>query len=67
MERPILELLEAKRSYIEGDVSVDLWRRDIERYAPGYLDAEARGEGMGLDYDHDNFRTQGELWSMSQE
>ncbi|KAF7533982.1 hypothetical protein G7054_g6620 [Neopestalotiopsis clavispora] len=64
MEQPILDLLKSKKQYIElfeGDTSEEQWRRDIERYAPGYLDAEAQGKGMALDYEHGNFKTSDEL------
>lgn len=64
MEKPILDLLKLKKKHIElfeGDTSEDQWRSDIERYAPGYLYAEAQGNGMAPDYDHGNFKTQDEL------
>lgn len=54
MERPILDLLEAKFQYFEHPdrVGIDYWRKAIERYAPGYLEMEANGGGMVPDYDH---------------
>lgn len=64
MEKPIMDLLQSKKRYIEvlpGDTSEEQWRRDIERYAPGYLEAEAQGNGMAPDYDHGNFKTSDEL------
>jgi hypothetical protein len=60
MEKPILEVmstLATECEYFDGDGrGVDLWRKDIESYAPGYLEMEEAGGGMVVDYDHDNFR-----------
>ncbi|KFY64244.1 hypothetical protein V496_03390 [Pseudogymnoascus sp. VKM F-4515 (FW-2607)] len=60
MERPILEVmstLATECAYFDEDGrGVDLWREDIESYAPGYLEMEEAGDGMAVDYDHDNFR-----------
>ncbi|ETS79023.1 hypothetical protein PFICI_08876 [Pestalotiopsis fici W106-1] len=64
MEKSILELVNSRMKHIElfeGDTSEDQIRRDIERYAPGYLDAEAQGNGMAADYDHNNFKSEDEL------
>lgn len=60
MEKPILEVmstLAAECEYFEGgERGVDLWREDMESYAPDYLVMEEAGGGMVVDYDHANFR-----------
>ncbi|OBT62700.1 hypothetical protein VE03_07108 [Pseudogymnoascus sp. 23342-1-I1] len=60
MEKPILEVmstLAAECAYFdENERGVDLWREDIESYAPDYLEMEEAGGGMVVDYDHDKFR-----------
>jgi hypothetical protein len=57
--KPILEImstLATECEYFDADGrGVDLWREDIESYAPGYLEMEKAGGGMAVDYDHDNF------------
>ena len=62
MEKPILEVMSTLATECEyfdaggrGGRGVDLWREDIESYAPGYLEMEEAGGGMVVDYDHDNF------------
>ncbi|KAK9794212.1 putative HNH nuclease domain-containing protein [Seiridium cardinale] len=65
MEKPVLELLEAMKAAVKifpgTHVSAEQWERDIERYAPGYREAEHRGGGLALGYDFGNFRTDAEL------
>ncbi|KFZ00825.1 hypothetical protein V500_00944 [Pseudogymnoascus sp. VKM F-4518 (FW-2643)] len=57
MEKPILEILETKAEFFDVDGrGAELWRQDIESYAPGYLEMEEAGGGMAVDYDHANFR-----------
>lgn len=57
MEKPILEILETKAEFFDVDGrGAELWRQDIESYAPGYLEMEEAGGGMAADYDHANFR-----------
>jgi hypothetical protein len=58
MEKPILEILEAKAEFFDGGSrGVDQWREDIESYAPGYLEMEEAGNGMAPYYDHGDFTT----------
>ncbi|KFY77222.1 hypothetical protein V499_03316 [Pseudogymnoascus sp. VKM F-103] len=57
MEKPILEILETEAEFFDVDGrGAESWRRDIESYAPGYLEMEEDGGGMAVDYDHANFR-----------
>ncbi|KAK8054780.1 hypothetical protein PG993_000007 [Apiospora rasikravindrae] len=65
MEDDILDILEGIRGYVPG--SPDVWLDYIERYAPGYLEMEAEGDGMVYDYDHSRFRTTEELESLDLE
>jgi hypothetical protein len=51
MGLPILELLNAKKEWLENDPGEDWWREAIEEYAPGYLEMEQNGSGMAADYD----------------
>lgn len=53
MERPILDILESCRPFL--DFGADVWRPKIEGYAPGYLAMEEAGNGMAPDYDYSKF------------
>ncbi|KAK8036386.1 hypothetical protein PG991_001523 [Apiospora marii] len=60
MEDEIMDILESLPApRVPG--SPDVWLDYIERYAPGYLEMEAEGNGMVYDYDHSRFRTMEEL------
>ncbi|KAF3761918.1 hypothetical protein M406DRAFT_74842 [Cryphonectria parasitica EP155] len=65
MEQPILDILEKCMSELRG--GIDEWMDDIERYAPGYLDMEAAGNGQAPDYDCTKLRGSDELAEIPRE
>lgn len=61
MERPVLELLQAKAEWFDGgDRGKQEWEDDIARFAPGYLEMEEAGNGLATGYDHSDFTSVGE-------
>lgn len=59
MEKPLLEILTDCKAYNASDFGD--WKDDIERWAPGYLEMEAVGNGFAPDYDCSKLRNSDQL------
>lgn len=65
MEKPLLEILNDCKQFNASDI--DDWRDDIERWAPGYLEMEAAGNGFAPDYDCSKLRNSDQLAGIPRE